>query len=52
MKSEENTKKDIGEWMVYGSLLGMVVGLFFDNLAIGMIFGLCLGIIVGSIRTK
>ena len=52
MKSEKNRRKDIGEWMVYGSLLGLVVGLFFDSLAIGMIFGLCLGIIVGSIRIK
>ena len=52
MKPEKNKKKHIGAWMVHGSLVGLVVGLFFDNLAIGMIFGMCLGIIVGSIWPK
>lgn len=49
MIPEKNRKKDIGEWMVYGSLAGLVVGLFFDNLPMGMIFGMCLGIVIGSI---
>lgn len=52
MKPDENKKKDIGEWMVYGLLAGLVVGLFFDNLAIGMIFGMGLGVIVGSVKPK
>jgi hypothetical protein len=42
-------KKDIGEWMIFGLLGGTLVGILFGNLPIGMIAGLCLGIIIGSI---
>ena len=52
MKNEEkNDKKrpDVGAWMIWGLLGGTIVGILFGNLPLGMIAGICFGVVIGSI---
>lgn len=42
-----------GVWLVFGSMVGLLVGIFFDNIALGIPLGVSLGaglgLVVGSI---
>ena len=52
MKDEKKTKKkttDVGEWIVFGLLGGTIAGILLGNPPMGMIAGICLGILIGSI---
>ena len=40
---------NLGIWIAFGSLFGVVVGGFFDNVGLGIALGLCLGVVVGSV---
>jgi len=40
---------NLGVWIAFGSLFGVVVGGFFDNVGLGVALGLCLGVVVGSV---
>jgi len=40
---------NLGIWIAFGSLFGVVVGGFFDNAGLGIALGMCLGVIVGSV---
>jgi hypothetical protein len=42
---------NLGVWIAFGLLFGVVVGGFFpgDNVALGAGLGLCLGVVVGSV---
>ena len=40
---------NLGTWIAFGCLFGVVVGVFFDNVALGIPLGLCLGVVVGSV---
>ena len=44
---------NLGVWIAFGSLFGVVVGSFFDNVALGVALGLSLGaglgVVVGSV---
>lgn len=56
MKSENNNSQetessDLGTWMVYGLIFGTLVGIFLNKLVLGMIFGLCGGILIGSMNS-
>ncbi len=50
-KSPDKKKStiDMGLWIVYGFAAGTVLGILFNNLVLGMIFGLCAGVIIGAI---
>ena len=48
-KSTNNQSEDIGKWIIFGLLVGTMVGIFLGNLPTGMIIGICLGILIGSI---
>ena len=44
---------NLGVWIVFGAAFGLLVGVFFDNIALGISLGLSLGaglgVVVGSI---
>ncbi len=40
---------NLGVWIAFGSLFGVVVGGFFDNVALGVALGAALGVAVGSV---
>jgi hypothetical protein len=44
---------NLGVWIAFGSLFGLLVGIFFDNIALGIPLGLALGaglgVAVGSV---
>lgn len=59
MSNENNTegkktdKKavDIGQWIVYGFIAGMLVGVVTDNLTLWIGIGMSLGILFGAIKS-
>nr|WP_221374566.1 hypothetical protein [Actinoplanes polyasparticus] len=40
---------NLGVWIAFGSLFGVVVGGFFDNAGFGVALGAGLGVVVGSV---
>jgi len=40
---------NLGIWIAFGSLFGVVVGGFFDKVGLGIPLGVCLGVVVGSV---
>ena len=40
---------NLGVWIAFGSLFGLLVGGLFDNVGLGVALGLCLGVVVGSV---
>lgn len=57
MKSEqssqktETTKKEdyVGQYMVYGFMVGLLIGVITDDLTLWSGIGLCLGLLIGAI---
>ena len=40
---------NLGVWIAFGSLFGVVVGGFFDNVGFGIALGAGLGVVVGTV---
>jgi uncharacterized protein YqgC (DUF456 family) len=40
---------NLGVWIAFGSLAGVVVGSFLDNVALGLALGSALGVVVGVV---
>jgi hypothetical protein len=40
---------NLGVWIAFGSLFGVVTGVFFDNVGFGVALGAGLGVVVGSV---
>ncbi len=40
---------NLGVWIAFGSLAGVVVGSFLDNLALGIALGSALGVVAGVV---
>jgi len=45
-------KRDIGQWIIYGLLIGTLAGIIFGDLTKGMILGISLGIVIGALANR
>ncbi len=45
-------KRDIGQWIIYGLLIGTLAGIIFGDLTKGMIFGISLGIVISALANR
>ena len=50
-KQTNNKAVDIGQWIVYGFIAGMLVGVVTDNLTLWIGIGMSLGILFGAIKS-
>ncbi|HSM26164.1 MAG TPA: hypothetical protein VK856_14970 [Anaerolineaceae bacterium] len=46
---EKKSPSFVGTGIIFGFSIGIIVGLFFDQIAIGGAIGSCTGIIIGAI---
>jgi F0F1-type ATP synthase assembly protein I len=58
MKTKQNSQKsetiekkqvDVWQYMVYGFIVGLLIGVIADNLTLWSGTGLCLGLLIGSV---
>ncbi len=57
MKSEQNSQQsettrkevDVGQYMVYGFMIGLLIGVITGDLTLWSGMGLCLGLLIGAI---
>lgn len=50
-KKTDKNVVDIGQWIVYGFIAGMLVGAATDNLTMWIGIGMSLGILFGAIKS-
>lgn len=43
----QKTPVQIGLWLVIGACIGVLPGIFFNNIAMGITFGAALGLVLG-----
>ena len=50
-KKTDKNVVDIGQWIVYGFIAGMLIGTVTDNLTMWIGIGMSLGILFGAIKS-
>ncbi|MBN2045352.1 MAG: hypothetical protein JW757_10060 [Anaerolineales bacterium] len=50
-KEQKKITADIGPWIIYGLIFGTLLGIVFNNLVLGMLLGICGGIIIASLKS-